>query len=117
MILLLKRPKRRVFSKTLALAILIATSQTFDGCTRGDSEPAPSPQVQPSTSATMTPTAPSPGAAAESPGPPPGAATAPELQELVSPIALYPDVLVAQILAASTYPAQVVEAERWLKAN
>jgi Protein of unknown function (DUF3300) len=51
------------------------------------------------------------------PGPPPGAATAPELQELVSPIALYPDVLVAQILAGSTYPTQVVEADRWLKQN
>jgi hypothetical protein len=39
------------------------------------------------------------------------------LQELVSPIALYPDVLVAQILAGSTYPTQVVEADRWLKQN
>jgi hypothetical protein len=51
------------------------------------------------------------------PGPPPGAATAGELQELVSPIALYPDLLVAQILAASTYPTQVVEAHRWLEQN
>ncbi len=40
-----------------------------------------------------------------------------ELQELVSPIALYPDVLVAQILAGSTYPTQVVEADRWMKQN
>ena len=39
------------------------------------------------------------------------------MQELVSPIALYPDVLVAQILAGSTYPTQVVEADRWLKQN
>ena len=38
-----------------------------------------------------------------------------ELQQLVAPIALYPDSLVAQILAASTYPAQVVEADRWLQ--
>jgi hypothetical protein len=44
-------------------------------------------------------------------------ATAEELQELVSPIALYPDVLVAQILAGSTYPTQVVEAARWVKEN
>ena len=58
-----------------------------------------------------------PPAAAVEPGPPPGAATAQELQELVSPIALYPDVLVAQILAGSTYPTQVVEADRWLKQN
>jgi hypothetical protein len=38
-----------------------------------------------------------------------------ELQQLVAPIALYPDALVAQILAASTYPTQVVEADRWLQ--
>ncbi len=40
-----------------------------------------------------------------------------QLQQLVAPIALYPDSLVAQILAASTYPTQIVEAERWLEAN
>ncbi|HYL58831.1 MAG TPA: DUF3300 domain-containing protein [Candidatus Acidoferrales bacterium] len=51
------------------------------------------------------------------PGAAPGAASAEQLQELVSPIALYPDVLVAQILAGSTYPDQVVEADRWLKQN
>jgi hypothetical protein len=39
------------------------------------------------------------------------------LQQLVAPIALYPDALVAQILAASTYPTQIVEAERWLEQN
>jgi Protein of unknown function (DUF3300) len=38
-----------------------------------------------------------------------------ELQQLVAPIALYPDALVAQILAASTYPTQIVEAERWMQ--
>lgn len=38
-----------------------------------------------------------------------------QLQQLVAPIALYPDALVAQILAASTYPDQVVEADRWLQ--
>jgi Protein of unknown function (DUF3300) len=40
-----------------------------------------------------------------------------ELQQLVAPIALYPDSLVAQILAASTYPDQVVQADRWLQAH
>jgi len=40
-----------------------------------------------------------------------------QLQQLVAPIALYPDSLVAQILAASTYPEQVVEADRWLQAH
>jgi hypothetical protein len=37
------------------------------------------------------------------------------LQQLVAPIALYPDSLVAQILAASTFPEQVVEADRWVQ--
>src|SRR5205807_3856730 len=37
-----------------------------------------------------------------------------ELQQLVAPIALYPDALVAQILAASTYPTEIVEADRWI---
>jgi uncharacterized membrane protein YgcG len=40
-----------------------------------------------------------------------------QLQELVAPIALYPDALVAQILAASGYPTQIVEAERLLQDN
>jgi len=45
----------------------------------------------------------------------PAQQTPAELQQLVAPFALYPDALVAQILAASTYPTQVVEAERWLQ--
>jgi Protein of unknown function (DUF3300) len=40
-----------------------------------------------------------------------------ELQQLVAPIALYPDALVAQILAASTYPAEIVEADRWMQSH
>src|SRR5215813_11268199 len=43
--------------------------------------------------------------------------TTEQLQQLVAPIALYPDELVAQILAASTYPTEIVEAERWLQQN
>src|ERR1700680_1062007 len=38
-----------------------------------------------------------------------------ELQQLIAPIALYPDALVAQILAAATYPTQIVEADRWMQ--
>jgi hypothetical protein len=43
--------------------------------------------------------------------------SAAQLQQLVAPIALYPDGLVAQILAASTFPEEIVEADRWLQAN
>lgn len=40
-----------------------------------------------------------------------------QLDNLVAPIALYPDPLVGQILAASTYPLEVVEAQQWLDQN
>ena len=36
-----------------------------------------------------------------------------QLEKLLAPIALYPDDLVAQILTASTYPLEVVQAARW----
>ncbi len=49
--------------------------------------------------------------------PPYAQQTPEELQRLVAPIALYPDSLVAQILAASTFPEEVVEADRWVQAN
>src|SRR5262245_12008754 len=42
-------------------------------------------------------------------------ATAEDLRELVGPIALYPDDLVAIVLPASTYPLQVVQAARFLE--
>jgi uncharacterized membrane protein YgcG len=56
---------------------------------------------------------------------PPQAAQAPayqqhtpeQLQQLVAPIALYPDSLVAQVLAAATFPEQVVEADRWVQGH
>jgi hypothetical protein len=40
-----------------------------------------------------------------------------ELEALVAPIALYPDPLLAEILIASTYPLEVVQADRWLRSN
>lgn len=38
-----------------------------------------------------------------------------QIEALVAPIALYPDELLANVLAASTYPLEVVQADRWLK--
>jgi len=62
--------------------------------------------------------------------PPPIAASAPassprasnpfskeQLEQLLSPIALYPDSLLSQVLMAATYPADVAEAAKWSKAN
>jgi hypothetical protein len=57
--------------------------------------------------------------------PPPAQASAPagptfkqeELDSMLAPIALYPDALLSQVLMASTYPLEIVEAARWAKAN
>src|SRR5215212_10815039 len=66
-----------------------------------DNPPAPSSSAQPSSQ------------------PPPSAdLLKPEqLEALVAPIALYPDELLANVLAASTYPLEAVQADRWVKAN
>ena len=70
----------------------------------------------------MAPDQPPPGAQLPPPGAQPPEPAGPqlgqgELEKLLAPIALYPDDLVAQILTASTYPIEVVEAERWVSAH
>jgi hypothetical protein len=40
-----------------------------------------------------------------------------QLDNLVAPVALYPDPLLGQVMAASTYPLEIVEAARWLQQN
>jgi len=50
--------------------------------------------------------------------PPPNQALTPDqLDDLVAPVALYPDPLVSQILVASTYPLELVQALQWLQRN
>jgi hypothetical protein len=55
---------------------------------------------------------------AQAPSPPPAEAPKPippeQLDSLVAPIALYPDPLLAQVLAASTYPLEIVQLQQWL---
>jgi hypothetical protein len=85
---------KQVLVFLLSLAILIATCPQNLSASQGEPAPAQTPQGAPY--ATQTPE---------------------QLQRLVAPIALYPDSLVAQILAASTFPEQVVEADRWVQAH
>lgn len=55
---------------------------------------------------------------AQQPPPPPGQPMSPQqLDDLVAPIALYPDPLLSEILAASTYPLELSEAAQWLQQN
>jgi len=61
---------------------------------------------------TASPTTPPPEAA-----PPRPTFMQQELDQMLAPIALYPDALLSQILIAATYPLEVVEASRWSRAN
>ncbi|MDH4233025.1 MAG: DUF3300 domain-containing protein, partial [Nitrospirota bacterium] len=60
-----------------------------------------------------------PATAAQDPGQPEqdGRFKKEELVQMLAPIALYPDSVIAQMLMASTYPLEIVEAERWLRQN
>jgi hypothetical protein len=85
------------------------------------------PSAPPGT-APKTPIAPRTAATAENTAPTPPGTVAPsvvdtksvrfdqkQLDQMLAPIALYPDQLVSQILMASTFPLQMVEAARWLE--
>ena len=58
-----------------------------------------------------------PPSSAASPAPDQAVLKPAELDGLVAPIALYPDALLANVLMASTYPLEVVRAERWVNQN
>ena len=88
---------KQILASTLSLALLFASVPQNLSASQDPQNPPPAPPAQ-------GPTA--PAYAQQTPD---------QLQRLVAPIALYPDSLVAQILAASTFPEQVVEADRWLQ--
>jgi hypothetical protein len=84
--------------KLLAIVCAVAIS----GLTAFAQEPLPPPQATPPLEQ----------------APPPAQPLSPQqLDDLVAPIALYPDPLLSQILVASTYPLEVVEAFQWSQQN
>ncbi len=110
--------KLRIKSAGGAVTVCALALSIFTGAfltTSAWAQDQPPAQDQPSAQDQPPAQAPSPPATA---GQPPTAPLSPEqLQDLVAPIALYPDALVAQILAASAYPTQIVHAERFLQEN
>jgi len=93
----MKQPKR-------ALAVFVSSSLALASAVGGCATEAVQPEAQP-VSAPQTI-----GASA-----PVTQQSANTLDQLVAPVALYPDALVAQVLAAATFPAEVVEADRWMQ--
>ena len=83
--------RRRQTLAALAAALLISSPQGVMAQTLPAAQPAPAPSQQLLTDG--------------------------QLDALVAPIALYPDALLSEILMASTYPLEAVEADRWAQAN
>ena len=73
--------------------------------------PAPAATAQPATQPVVTP------APTTVPAPAAPAYTTAQLDQWVAPVALYPDALLSQVLMASTYPANVVQAVQWSQDN
>jgi hypothetical protein len=69
-------------------------------------------QDEPAATAATAPAATEDAAAVESA--PEGGFASDQLEQLVAPIALYPDALLMQILMAATYPLEIVQADRWV---
>jgi hypothetical protein len=89
----LQRKSLRTGLAQVLIAVLCGAGPSFDRGLLAQDAPAPPP----------TP-------------PPPGQTLTPDqLDGLVAPIALYPDPLISQILVASTYPLEVVEAYQWMQ--
>src|SRR5579862_1442653 len=74
--------------------------------------PQPAPATPPAAAAQPQPAPAAPPAAA---APNPAALSQAQLDQLLAPVALYPDQLLDQVLMASTYPLEIVEADRWVK--
>lgn len=101
-------------SLRLAVALLLVVA---GGCGKKDATPAATPAARTvAPAATVAPT--STVAAAPAAAPVKDAVfSPPELDQMVAPIALYPDPLLAQVLMAATYPGDVADAAAWSKQN
>src|SRR6516164_1234969 len=123
----------RVLAAALAVTLVVVSPSVRAQTTPAPAietptPPAPAPSAETATAEART-TAPPPATTAipgsetptaealPAPPPPGGAPTlrAEQLDQLLAPIALYPDALLAQILMAATYPLEIVKANRWLR--
>src|SRR6266436_2756516 len=119
-----------VMASALTIALLVspagvraqpdrATPSAAEGLVPAAEAPVPA-QVTETTAPAPAAVTPVPAPTADAPPPKHEAETLPlfkaeQLDQLLAPLALYPDTLLAQILIAATYPLEVVKADRWLQ--
>ena len=111
---------RRARGLLLATVACVSAALVLGGCNRSSSETAPPAAAPVATGPTPAPEPAPETAPAQAVAAAPVAYTPPteaQLYELVAPIALYADKLVAQVVAGATYPDQVTAAHEWLQQN
>lgn len=102
---------------SLVLVLLAATTSVSSAQSEQPQAPSEARKSQQAATDAETPATAQEGAAAPAQDATAAPATAEQLEQLVAPIALYPDALLAQLLMASTYPLEIVEAARWVQKN
>ena len=96
---------RTMSARTLAIA---STVLLFTLPVRAQEASAPKPAAKPDAKAEAKP---------EAKAEPAATFSKEQLEQIVAPIALYPDALLTQVMMASTYPLEIVEAARWMQKN
>ena len=106
---------RSLKAASLGIWLLMSTALTVAAQT----QPAPGAEAPGQAAPAASPTQPAPATSAPTQTAPSSAKLLKpeEIEALVAPIALYPDNLLSLVLMASTYPVDVVQADRWLKNN
>ena len=111
------KPPTDRYCRNFALirAMLIALAILPAGCNKDEQQASKAPPAQPPSAQSVQPATAPTESTPPQPTPAPAAKPLTDLESLVAPIALYPDQLLAELLVASTYPLEVVQAARWLE--
>jgi hypothetical protein len=108
---------RALDRRSLAIALAFGVATALAGCGSKD-EPTATTTAPPAATPAAAPAAPAPAPTPVSAADVANATwTAEALEELLEPIALYPDPVLSQVLIASTNPQEVLDAGNWLIAN
>lgn len=105
--------KPHILALICSAGLLAASGTLYVKSRAADTPPAPAPVAQPVTPAPAAVTTPTPAAAQ----PVAATYTSAQIDQWVAPVALYPDNLLSQVLMASTYPSNVLQAVQWSQDN
>ncbi len=108
---------RSILKSLPSASLALATGAALSLAACAGKEPPPAPVAAPDAASAAVPEATPPPAPGAAPAAVDRAWTAEALEELLAPIALYPDPVLSQVLIASTNPQEVLDAGNWLVVN